>query len=250
MQSNNPLVSIIIPTYNCEEYIEQTIQSVLLQTYIHWEMIIIDDASQDNSLKIINKYLEQDKRIKLIINKKNIGVAQSRNTGIKVSSGDYIALLDSDDIWFPRKLEKQIKLMQKKGIFMSYCSYNIINEEGHNINCFQVKSKITYKDMLKTSIIGTLTTIYNAKELGKFYFMDIGHEDYVFKLQILKNIPYAEGINESLASYRITPRSLSSNKIKSALWQWNIYRKIEKISFLQSIYYFFNYIYHGFFKYK
>ena len=201
-------------------------------------------------MDIIQKYTTLDPRIKLLHNTTNLGVAESRNKGIEVCTGEYIALLDSDDIWFPKKLEKQIHLMQTKNIFMSYSAYNTIDENGQILNHFHTKDKITYHDMLKTSTIGTLTTIYNAKKLGKFYFMKIGHEDYVFKLQILKQIPYAEGLNEILASYRIVNNSISSNKLKAATWQWNIYRTIEKISFFKSIYYFLHYAYHGIFKYK
>jgi len=245
-----PLVSIITPSYNSAYYIEATISSVLEQSYQNWEMIIINDASTDNSLNIIKKYISIDSRIKLHRNVKNIGVAKSRNKGMEICTGDYIALLDSDDIWFSQKLEKQIQFMQSKNILMSYSNYNTIDEKSKTINQFQTKDKITYYDMLKTSTIGTLTTVYNAKILGKIYFMNIGHEDYVFKLHILKQIPYAEGLNETLASYRIVNNSISNNKIKAALWQWNIYRKIEKISLLKSIYYFLSYTYHGIFKYK
>ena len=246
----SPHVSIITPSYNSEYYIEETLLSVLAQSYQNWEMIIIDDCSTDKSIDIIQRYTTIDSRIKLLHNTANLGVAESRNKGIGVCSGEYIALLDSDDIWFPKKLEKQIHLMQTKNIFMSYSAYNTIDEKGQTMNHFHTKDKITYHDMLKTSTIGTLTTIYNAKKLGKFYFMKIGHEDYVFKLHILKQIPYAEGIDEILASYRIAKNSISSNKLKAATWQWNIYRNIEKISFFKSIYYFLNYTYHGIFKYK
>lgn len=245
-----PLVSIITPSYNSEKYISETINSVINQTYQNWEMIIIDDSSIDNSLNIIEIFSKTNLKIKLLYNLERQGVAQSRNKGIEAANGEYIAFLDSDDIWLSEKLEKQVQLMQSKNILMSYCGYKIMDDAGNDVGNFQIKDKLTYKDMLKTSSMGTLTTIYNAQILGKFHFMDIGHEDYVFKLQILKKISFAEGINEPLAKYRISDKSLSSNKFKVARWQWKIYRDIEQLSWIQSMYYFVQYAYHGIFKYK
>jgi len=247
---NLPLVSIITPSYNSAPYIKETIESVLQQTHSNWEMIIVDDCSTDKSRDIIAEYSKQDSRIKLLKNKINLGVAKSRNCAIKEAEGDYIALLDSDDIWLSNKLEKQLELMQKENVLMSFSAYNTINEDGEEIGFFPINEKVTYSDMLKTSSIGTLTTIYNAKKLGKLYFDEIGHEDYLYKLNILKQIDYAQGIKEPLAKYRIVQSSLSSNKIKAALWQWKIYRDIEKIPLFKSIYYFINYTYNGLTKYR
>lgn len=248
--NNDTLVSIIIPSYNASKYIKETIESVLNQTYQNWEMIIIDDDSNDTSRDIIEQYIEKDKRIKPLYNEKNIGAAQSRNKGIELSKGEYIAFLDSDDLWLPNKLKQQIQLMQEENILLSYTSYYTINEESETINTFFVKKKVTYTDMLKTSTIGTLTTVYNADKLGKIYFENIGHEDYVMKLQILKQIPFARGIIEPLAKYRIHSQGLSNNKLHTALWQWHIYRKIEQLSLFKSMYYFIHYAYHGIFKYR
>lgn len=245
-----PLVSIVTPCYNAEQFIDETIQSVLTQRYTHWELIIVDDGSLDQSRDIIKNYIKNDKRIKLIINDINLGVTKSRNKAIKVSKGDYIAFLDSDDIWLPAKLEKQIELMQIENIDMSYSAYNIIDIDRQIIGHYAIKEQVSYRDMLKTSIIGTLTMVYNVKKLGKFYFHDVGHEDYVLKLEILKQIEYARGITEVLAEYRIVEESLSRNKLKTAKWQWYIYRKVEKLSIWKSIYYFIQYTYYGFRKYK
>ena len=250
MNDNTPLVSIITPSYNASSYIVETIESVLSQTYENWEMIVVDDCSSDETLNILNKYLEKDKRIKLISNKMNMGAAQSRNRAIEISEGKYIAFLDSDDLWLGKKLEKQIALMEAENLMLSYTSYYTINEDSETLSTFYAQDKVNYFDMLKTSSIGTLTTIYNVEKLGKFYFDDIGHEDYVMKLQILKQIPYAKGLNEPLAKYRIHTQGLSSNKLKTALWQWHIYRKVEKLSFIKSMYYFMHYTYNGIFKYK
>lgn len=246
----SPLVSIITPSYNSETYIDETILSILAQTYQDWEMLIVDDSSTDKSLEILKSYALQDTRIKLLINEENLGAAESRNKAVEASLGDYIAFLDSDDIWLPLKLEKQIGLMENENVLMSYSSYDTMDEKSKVVSTFIVDEKVTYNDLLKTSIIGTLTTIYNAKELGKIYFKDVGHEDYIMKLQILKKIKFAQGIQEPLARYRIVGKSLSSNKLKAASWQWYIYRKIEKLSLIKSIYSFLHYTYHGIFKYR
>ena len=245
-----PLVSIITPAYNADAYIEEMICSVLSQTYTNWELIIVDDASTDETKTIISKYLQCDTRIRYVRNNKNNGPAKSRNKGIDASFGEYIAFLDSDDSWLPKKLEKQIEFMHKENIQLSYTAYYTVDPKGAIIASFSVPHTVTYVDMLKTSSIGTLTTIYHAKRLGKIYFPLLHHEDYVLKLNILKHIPCAKGINEPLAKYRRHSQSLSQNKLKTALWQWHIYRKVEKLSFIKSFYYFIHYTYFGFFKYR
>jgi len=211
------LVSIITPVYNSKRFIESAIESVIAQSYQNWEMIIVDDASTDESLEIIQRYVNREYRIVLFSNDKNLGASESRNLAIREAKGNYIAFLDSDDIWLPNKLERQIELMEQKNIAMSYSHYETINQYGFVTGKFLAPLKITYQDMLKTSYIGTLTTIYSVRKLGKIYFTNIGHEDYVLKLEILKKIDYAIGVDEVLAQYRITENSLSSNIICSIL---------------------------------
>ncbi len=244
------LVSVIVASYNNALFIEETIESVINQTYTNWEMIVIDDCSSDNSVEIIEKYAQKEPRIKVIINSKNLGVAQSRNRAIKAAVGTYIAFLDSDDVWLPKKLSKQLSLMIKTDTLMSYSSYKTINENSEITGYFIVKREVSYNDLLKTSTIGTLTTIYNAKKLGKFYFETKGHEDYVMKLNILKRIGVARGVREPLAHYRILENSISRNKLQAAAWQWKIYRESESLNPIKSLYYFIHYTYNGFTKYK
>jgi len=246
---NMPLVSIITPCYNAQAYIAEAIESVLAQTYEHWEMLIVDDASTDKSREIIQSYAEKDSRIKLIMNEQNRGTARSRNRAIEQARGEYIALLDSDDVWLSNKLEVQITLMDSEVVFVCFSAYFIMNVNSQTIGCYSSFEKVSYVDLLKTSSIGTLTMIYNAKKLGKFYFHQVGHEDYVMKLEMLKKVDFAYGIEEPLARYRIGGHSLSRNKLKAAKWQWYIYRNIEKLSLMKSVYYFLNYIYYGFTKY-
>jgi len=245
-----PLVSIITPCYNAGKFIEETILSVLAQTYENWEMLIVEDKSTDNSLDIIYQYTLKDNRIKLYINEQNIGPSKSRNRAIKEAKGEYLAFLDNDDVWLPQKLEKQISLMEKDNLLLTYSAYDIIDHDSNKIATFSVQEKVTYYDMLKTSTIGTLTMVYSIKRLGKQYFITIGHEDYTMKLNLLKKMDCAIGINESLAKYRIVNNSLSRNKIRAAQWQWKIYRDVENLSWIKSVFYFAHYTYRGLTKYK
>lgn len=245
-----PLVSVAMPLYNCENFVLDSVQSVLSQTYVNWELIIIDDKSTDHSYSIVKELADNEPRIQLHQLKSNKGAAEARNYAIELAQGKYIAFLDSDDLWLPEKLEKQIGLMEKENILLSHSSYCTIDEQGRTTGIFNAKEIVTYDDMLKTSFIGTLTTVYNAKELGKYYFEKIGHEDYVMKLQMLKKVKFAEGIIEPLAKYRLVSNSLSRNKLKAASWQWRIYRKVENISMMKSLYYLIHYTYSGLNKYK
>ena len=239
------LVSVIMPNYNGAKYISIAIESVIFQTYPFWELIIIDDCSTDNSVNIIEEYVAKDKRIKLIRLPKNSGAAIARNTGIEVALGQYIAFLDSDDVWLPNKLEKQITFMKDNDIDLTYSSFYIINESGHIKVIRTIKERISYKDLLKTNWIGNLTGIYDTQKLGKVFMENVRHEDYTLWLKILKKIKFAYGLNEPTAKYRILARSYSSNKFNTIQWMWHIYRKIEKLNILQSAYYLISYIFHG-----
>lgn len=245
-----PLVSIITPLYNSEKYIAETIESVLAQTYSNWEMIIVDDCSKDNSTKIVEEYQKKDRRIKLYRNEINKGVSYTRNRAIDLSQGKYIAFLDSDDLWKKEKLEKQIKFMEEKNVVLSYTAYEKINEDGSKRGEVRVPDKLDYEELLKNCLIGFLTAIYRKEELKDFKFINSKAEDYIFWLSILKKIEYAYGINEILASYRVLNNSRSSNKIDIVKFHWKIYRKIEKLSLLRSIYYYFIYIKRGLKRYK
>jgi teichuronic acid biosynthesis glycosyltransferase TuaG len=239
------LVSIITPSYNSSKFISQTIESVLSQTYQEWEMIIVDDASPDNANEIIVKYIKKDSRIKLAKLEKNSGPAVARNRATEEAKGKYIAFLDSDDIWLPNKLEKQIKFMNHNKLAVTYCSYKTIDESGGLINTRIVKNHITYQDMLKSNHIGNLTGIYDCKKLGKYYMDNIGHEDYTLWLKIMKDVKYTKGIAEPLAKYRILDNSISTNKIKALQWQWYIYQNIVGLDIFRSAYYFIWYAYYA-----
>ncbi len=236
-------VSIIIPVYNAEKFIGKTIESVLNQTYKNWEILIFNDKSKDNSLKIIKKYSEKDKRIKVVDSKENVGVVAARNKLIEIATGEFIAFLDADDYWKQNKLEKQIKFMLKNNALISCTEYTRVTEDEKEINDIIIKEIITYEDMLKNNYLGCLTVIYNANKLGKRYFKEREkNEDYVLWLEIVKETKIIFGLKENLAFYRVLNNSRSSNKIKAAKDRWNVYRKIERLSLFKSIYYFLQYV--------
>ena len=240
-------VSVITPIYNCERFIAETINSVINQTYENWEMILIDDASNDKSVEIVKHYTKLDKRIRLIKLKENSGVAVARNTGIKASSGRFIAFLDGDDLWDPNKLEIQIQFMIERNIGFSYTSYNVISENGIDLKkTVRAPSEIDYDTLLKNTIIGCLTVVIDRDIIKEINMPLIRtRQDWVTWLSILKRGYKAYGINIPLARYRIVKGSISSNKFKTAKRNWYVYRNIEKLSLFNAIVVFSGYVFYA-----
>ena len=208
------LVSIITPNYNCVRFIAQTIESVLFQTYTNWEMIIIDDCSTDGSYEIAQEYAIKDNRIKVIRNEKNCGAAISRNKAIEIAQGEFVAFLDSDDLWFPFKLEKQIFFMHENDCDFSFCEYEHIDEKNNSLNKYaNVIKHLSYRKMMFHCWPGCLTVMYNQKVTGKVYAEDIKkNNDHALFLRVLKRCHNAMGIKEVMAQYRIRQGSISSKK--------------------------------------
>ncbi|NLY04319.1 MAG: glycosyltransferase family 2 protein [Campylobacter sp.] len=245
------LVSIIMPSYDSEKFIAKSINSALSQTYSNLELIIVDDCSFDNSNDIIEQYAKQDSRVKLIKLDQNSGPAVARNKAIESANGDYIAFLDSDDLWDKDKIEKQLKFMQDNDLAFTYSSYRLIDEDDKELGNFTTTPEVTYENLLKTNSIGCLTAIYDVKKLGKVYMpLILKRQDYGLWLKILKQINSSKGILDSLATYRIRKNSVSSNKLKAAKYQWKIYTEVEKLGIIKSSYYFIHYAINGIFKYK
>ena len=233
------LVSIITPCYNCEKLVDQTIKSILGQTYTNWELLLINDGSSDNTGQVLDYFASLDPRISVIHLKLNQGIANARNKGIEESRGHFISFLDSDDLWNSEKLEKQLTFMKENNHFFSHTAYTKIDIDGKVIsNIIPVSKSVTYKSLLKHNEIGCLTAMYNVSQVGKRYFKKIGHEDFACWLEILKDGYCSFGINEPLAYYRIHGNTASGNKLKVIKYTWNIYRNIEKISFIKSLYFF------------
>ena len=232
-------VSIVTPSYNSSQFISSTIQSVCLQTFTNWELIIVDDCSKDNSISIINEFIKKDPRIKLILNDCNEGAAVSRNKAMAYATGKYIAFLDSDDLWEPFKLEKQITFMETNNALLTYTSYMLIDEQSNPLNRVIVpEEKLNYLGLLKENQIGCLTAIYNQESLGK-HFMPLirKRQDYGLWLSILKVTPSAYKVPGVLAKYRVRKNSISSSKFGLLKYNFQLFNKHEKLSVFMSIYY-------------
>lgn len=220
------LVSIVMPCYNGKRFIGESIESVINQTYPKWELLIVDDGSTDDSINVIKHY-QTDKRIKLI-RQSNSGSAAARNNGIRRSKGQYLALLDSDDIWKPNFLEEQIRFMKEKSAICVYSSYAMINKNSKEIlKPVKVKDKITSKDMESLNYIGCLTGLYDQSKHGKIFFKEELNsilDDYAFWLDIvaLENVAY--GNSKVLAKYRIHEGSTTNNKKKLIKKHYVFYR--------------------------
>ncbi|WP_374367247.1 glycosyltransferase family 2 protein [Stutzerimonas sp.] len=240
------IVSVITPSCNSGSFISDTIGSVLAQTFTNWEMIIVDDASVDNSVELIEGFAKLDGRIKLIRLSSNQGAAVSRNTALEMAQGRYIAFLDSDDLWLPDKLEKQLNFMQKNNFPFTYGAYEKINGQGRVFGHVGVPSRVRYSDLLKTCSIGCLTAMYDTEYFNKVAMPLIRkRQDLGLWLKLLKKVDYAYGLNEILGQYRVRCDSISANKASAAVYTWRLYREVENLSLLRASYYFSHYSVRG-----
>ena len=241
------LVSIVMPAYNCERYISRAIESVICQTYTNWELIVVNDNSPDRSADIAQEYAKNDSRVRVLHQIPNAGCAQSRNLGIAEANGQYIAFLDSDDVWIPTKLEKQISILKEKSAQIVYSSYDFIDENDKEIKKpFIVDVETDYKKMLARNEIGCSTALVVADLLHKHPFRkEYYHEDYVLWMELLALPVTAVGVEEVLTHYRVISTSRSFNKKNAAKYRWKIYRSALNLSFFESVYYFSKYAFNS-----
>ena len=224
--SKNVNISIVMPAFNSEKYINEAIDSVLAQSYQHWELIVVDDASTDSSFKLAEYY--KDSRIRVIRNNENVGVAGSRNRGAREAKWDWIAFLDSDDLWRADKLEKQINQIEDiPNGKLFFTGSGFINENGDHLNYeLHVPEKITREEVLKQNLISCSSVVIKKELFLRYPMPDIRniHEDFAVWLKILQEEPFAYGLDEPLLTYRLHNTSKSGNKLKSAMMQWKTYR--------------------------
>lgn len=232
------LISIIMPTYNCAKFIGLTIETVINQTYKNWELVIVDDSSKDNTEEIVNNYINKDERIKYYKFSVNQGAAKARTKAMELALGNYMAFLDSDDLWKEDKLEKQIKFMEENNYNFTCTSYEQIDESGNLLNkVIKTKKKANYNRILLDCPVGNSTVMYNVDKLGKFEVPNIRkRNDDALWLQILKKEKYIYGMDEILMEYRIRSNSISSNKIDLIKYHWQLYREIEHLSIIRSVF--------------
>ena len=235
--SAGPLVSVIMPAYNCEPYVEIAVRSVIDQSYPHWELLVLDDGSSDATPAIVEALCREDERIRLIPNPTNMGVAKTRNRGLDLCRGQYVAFLDSDDRWHPDKLAVQMARMQQEGADISYTSYAIVNDAGECCkNDFLVPSRITFDALLRQNVLGCSTVMLSEEVARRYRFAtDFYHEDYCLWLDILRDGYVAAGCPEVLTDWRLIVNSRSFDKKKSALNRWRIYRNYLHLSLPRSI---------------
>lgn len=233
------LVSIITPMYNSERFISETINSIINQTYKNWELLLIDDCSKDKTIQVVNSFIVKHPNIKLLVNETNQGAAISRNRGIEVAKGNFIAFLDADDLWKPKKLENQLTFMESENCDVCFSSYDLIDESGNILNK-QVKALpvLSYNKLLKSNYIGNLTGIYNASVLGKITSSNLRkRQDWLIWLEAIKTSGKpAKSIQESLAFYRVRNNSISSNKTNLLKYNYLVYKKGLGFSTLKSVF--------------
>ncbi|HDZ9226344.1 TPA: glycosyltransferase [Vibrio cholerae] len=237
-----PLISIVMPCYNAEKSINQSIQSVLNQTYLNWELIIVDDCSIDQTPNIVSNII--DSRVHFYrLNANSGGPSRPRNFALELCRGKYVSFLDADDIWESDKLELQVSMLENDyDIVCSNYTLFLDNNIDEVFSCRKFPREFHFRDMLKWNCIGNLTGIYNREKLGVVFQKDYGHEDYIMWLELVKRVGKVYCVQKPLARYRVTKNSISSDKVKAAKWQWQIYRRELGFSIITSCYYFGYYI--------
>lgn len=234
---NQPLVSVIMPCYNMENYVADSIASVQRQTYPHWELFIVDDASTDKTAAIVTHLAEHDEKIHFVVKAQHSGIADTRNQCIQMAKGRFLAFLDADDIWHPEKMETQLRFMLDNNVGFTYTTYDWIDEEGHTLNKFiNTIGNLDYEKYLRNTIIGCSTVMVDTSIVGQVVVPSFRtSEDTATWLNILKKGHLAYALDEPLVSYRIRRKSASSNKLKASADLWKVYRKNEKLPFFKAL---------------
>lgn len=245
------LISIIMAAYNSEKTIGQAIASALAQTYENIELIVIDDCSSDGTVEAVQKYIEQDSRVRLLRNDQNSGVSLTRKKGIENAKGEWLALLDSDDMWTRDKLAKQIALQKKTGAVLLYTGSAFMNEDGKKLTwTMHVPEKVTFRQLLKQNILSNSSSLVKKDlYLQHMALGDNMHEDFATWISILRTGITAYGVDEPLLIYRLSSGSKTGNKIKSALMNWRTYRYVG-LNWAVSVYYMFCYAFRNLKKYR
>lgn len=247
---NSCLVSVIMPAFNSEKYVSEAIKSVLAQTHSNLELLVVDNGSDDSTIKLVSKLQLLDARIKLVSCDER-GASYARNFGTNLAKGKYIAFIDSDDLWDSGKLKLQLSFMFENRISISCTNYTPFSIENGLIKTHAVRKSLsvaTYSDLLKTCSIGCSTVVYDVEALGKLFFSHVPKEDYALWLDISRKGVNIGGLLTSLTNYRVSGSSLSGNKVKEIFNQWYVYRQVENVGFFYSCFYIVTYITFGMLK--
>ncbi|MGO4510839.1 glycosyltransferase family 2 protein [Bradyrhizobium sp. 2TAF36] len=233
------LVSIITPAYRAAKYLDKAITSVQQQTYRHWELIVTDDCSPDETREVVARYAERDQRVKLIAQSTNQGPAMARNASLRQAQGRFIAFLDSDDWWLSTKLERQLDFMRRSGAALSYTQFRRVDQDGDNEGrLIKVPDRLTYRMLLGNTAIATSTAMVDRKQTGDFRMTKTYYDDFALWLKLLRAGHVANALQEDLMRYRVLKGSVSRSKVNSAKKVWSTYREIEGLSIASSSIYF------------
>lgn len=244
------LVSIVMPAYKAERTVADSIRSVQAQTYPEWEILVVDDGSPDKTAHVVSELAERDSRIRLL-RQSNSGPAMARQKALSESTGRYVAFLDSDDLWMPEKLTRQLEFMKENGAAICFTAFRRIRADGSGEGrLIQVPSSLSYRQLLGNTAIATSTVIIDRGLTGDFRMTKTYYDDFVLWLEILKRGHAARGLNEDLMRYRVMGQSVSRNKVNSARMVWKTYREIERLSAPISAWYFANYALNAWLKYR
>jgi len=245
-----PVVSIITPAHNSERFLPETIRSVLAQTFANWEMIIVDDASTDSTPQIARRFVQEDRRVRVVRLESPAGAGGARNAGMDAARGRFLAFLDSDDLWLPQKLAMQVEVMLATGVPFTYAGYRMIDENGAIVGRpIRAPQSMSYRRLLKNTAIGCLTVMLDREVCGETRMPALRrHEDLVMWYALLKRGVVARGIAQDLARYRIVRGSRSRNKLATAAHMWKVYRDVEKLSLADALWCFAHYSWHAYWK--
>lgn len=241
------MVSVIMPSYNAEKYIEESIESVLHQTYRNWELIVTDDCSSDRTPDIVRGFSEKDSRIDFEVAQKHSGIAGTRNQCLSRAKGRFVAFLDNDDLWYPEKLEKQVRFMLENGCAFSYSAYELMREDGTpRGKTIKTAGVISYNKYLRNTIIGSGTIMLDQQQTGSLVMPDNAtSDDMALWCKILKDGYRAYPIPEVLMRYRVRNNSASANKWNAAKDVWLVYRRQERLPFFRALFCFFGYAFNA-----
>lgn len=246
------LVSVVMASYNTEDFIVEAIESVRAQTYVQWELIVVDDCSIDDSVSVVSRIADADSRISLVVNQSNVGPGETRNAGIEAARGEFLTFLDSDDLWNKEFIRRSVDAIRHTGSPFVFSSYARVDTELKPLlEPYIVPPRVTYHDLLETCPISCLTAMIHVGAIGKYFMPDIRkRQDYVLWLRILKDIEEARGLPDVLATYRMRPNSVSRNKLKAMYYIWRVYREHERLSLPESAYYLMRYGHNALVKYR
>jgi teichuronic acid biosynthesis glycosyltransferase TuaG len=249
--NSNSLVSIITPAYKAAGVVGEAIRSVVDQDYQEWQMLIADDCSPDDTRDVVEEWCARDERIKLICLEKNGGPAAARNAALEIATGRWVAFLDSDDIWLPQKLRRQVAFHSKSGAKITYTSGRRFSATrgaaGHRI---RIPGRLDYRQLLGNTAIITSTVLVDTELTGPVRMKQTYYDDFACWLEILRSGGWAAGLDEDLLRYRVSVGSVSRNKLRSAREVWQTYRNVERIGIPMAAWYFTNYAARALIKYR